>query len=237
MNESHQNPLAAPPRPATWLGRALLVGAVVTAALGTTAPTQAQAQKGPAGAEKAPYQRALEFIPYIDLDRDKVHGKWEKNGKLLQCNDQHFVPRVQIRYEPPREYDFIIEFSQTNLRHAVAAIMPNPHGGGSFVWKVGVRNGSDYCLLANPQQNWYWKAPGLIRAHTKHTTVVQVRRDSIRCLLDGRELLRRQTDFKDLTCDGWHKIPHPEYLGVGCDDPTVFYKVRLVEITGRGKAR
>jgi hypothetical protein len=216
------------------LGYFLLVGAIVTALLGTTAESQAYPQKAQAGAKKTVLKPMINLMSLIDPTRDTVRGKWGLDGNILRCNDQHFAPRVEIRYEPPEEYDFIIQFSQPKLRHAITAMMPNRHGG-QFLWKVGVRDGSDYQILAKTAQKWYWKAPGILKVNTVHTTVVQVRRNSIRCLLDGKELLRRQTDFKNLTIDVWNKMPNPSRLGLGCDDPTVFHNVRVIEMTGRGK--
>ena len=59
--------------------------------------------------------------------------------------------------------------------------MPNRHGG-HFLWRVGQRDGNNYQLLSTPAQEG--KLSGLLRPNTRHTTVVQVRRNTIRCLLD-----------------------------------------------------
>jgi hypothetical protein len=179
----------------------------------------------------------VDLLKMIDLSRDVVKGgdKWTFTSRgALRCADQHFGPRIQTRYEPPDEYDFIIQFSQEKLRHAVTAMMPN-RNGKSFLWKVGVGNGNDYELMEEGGK--IGKAAGLLRPKTLQTTTIQVRRHAIRCTLDGRELVNREVNFKKLTIDSWNQIPDASCLGFGCDDPTTFYSVRVVEISGPGRKK
>ncbi|MBI1901665.1 MAG: hypothetical protein HYS13_11225 [Planctomycetia bacterium] len=44
-----------------------------------------------------------------------------------------------------------------------------------------------------------------------------------------------QGDFAALKADSWHRINDKESLAIFCDDPTVFRKFELVEISGAGK--
>src|SRR5262249_18043696 len=80
-------------------------------------------------------RRVYNLIPLIDTNRDVLHGSWRIENNQLRCDTTHFVPRVQIPYRPPEEYDFLVTFTQPNLRNGINLIMPNKHGG-TFFWCV-----------------------------------------------------------------------------------------------------
>lgn len=177
-------------------------------------------------------KKTVDLIPLIDPARDTINGRWVIAKNVLRCDEGAFVPRIEIPYQPPQEYDFIVEFSQPDLRNGISLIMPNPNGG-SFFWALGFGEGSEFCFHSEPDLGG--KVPKLIEPKLVYTTTVQVRRDSVRALVNGKELVSVKTDYHDLTCDDWRKLRNTRFLGVACDDPTVFHFVRVVEITGAGK--
>jgi hypothetical protein len=217
------------------LHRILSVAAASAAALflmllAAGSPNIAVAQ---APKKKAPANRPeIELIPLIDIDKDVVRGKWHIEKGELHCEDMNFVPRVQIPYLPPPEYDFIVSFRQPKLRNGISLVMPNPNGG-SFFWFVGNGSGTAYGFFRTPYNQGIQK--DLIRPDTVHTTVVEVRDETVRGLVDGKEMLKLQTDFSELSADSWRQLKDVRLLAVACDDPTVFTSIRLVEVSGKGK--
>jgi hypothetical protein len=175
---------------------------------------------------------SVDLIPLMQRRKDIVSGRWAVVGDELHCPEGNFVPRVQFPYEPPVEYDFVVTFWQPGLRNGISLTMPNPNGG-SFYWYLAGSGGQTYGFSSNPNKGG--QIPGLIQAKQTHTTVAQVRRASVRGLVDGKELLTVATDFRDLTSDDWHRIHNPKYLSVACDDPTVFQYIRVVEVSGPGR--
>jgi hypothetical protein len=190
--------------------------------LPVTAPLPAELRERP----------GVDLIPLVNPRRDVVHGRWLVSDGALHCNDGNFVPRMQFPYLPPEEYDFVVTFAQPGLRNGIGLIMPNPHGG-SFVWYVGNESGAGYGLLNDPAHSG--RIPGLITAKTIYTTKIEVRKDAVRALLDGKELVSAKTDYRNLTGSDWHRIHDPRFPAVACDDPAVFYHARIVEVTGTGK--
>ncbi len=178
----------------------------------------------------------VNLIPFIDPQRDAVHGRWAVGDGKLLCSDQSFVPRVQIPYQPPAEYDFIVTFSQANLRNGVSLIMPNPNGG-SFHWAIGGNSGSDYGFQAAPGvlAKLSGNQANLIQPNTEYTTTVQVRRAEVKAYLNMTLLVQHPTDFRDLVTDGWRRLNDTRLLGVACDDPTTFRYVQVQEIGAVGR--
>ncbi len=188
------------------------------------------------GGKKAD-RRAYTLIPLIDTNKDAIHGTWRIENNELRCETTHFVPRIQIPYQPPDQFDFIVTFKQPKLRNGVMLIMPNKHGG-SFYWTVGSENGTAYCLsIGGSNTQTKLPASSVIGKNRVHTTMVQVRSDAVYGYLDGVLIRQYKTDFTDLLADSWREIKDKSLLALGCDEPTVFQAVQLVEYDGFGSGK
>jgi hypothetical protein len=190
------------------------------------APAQPAPPAGVAG------KTTVDLIPLMKPNKDTVHGRWTIARNVLHCPEGGFVPRLEIPYAPPDEYDFIVTFSQPGLGNGISLIMPNPRGG-SFFWYFGRDECRTYGFHTEPDKDRQLKTP--IKTNTPYTAAVQVRRGGVTGLLNGKALITYKTDFANLVCDDWRKIRDTKHLAVACDDPTVFHYVRVVEITGSGR--
>ena len=169
-------------------------------------------------------------------NRYVVKGDWQKaaDGNLV-CRSRDFVPRVQFPYKPPEEYDFIAVFKQPNLRNHVGLIMPNGHYD-SFTWQVGGPFGDFAFSVDGSRHNQYRKKfVRYLQPNREHTMMVQVRKDGVTGIIDGKVVSRIKTDFKNLKCDRFNKLPDDEFVGISCDDPTVFSRIEIIEVTGQGQ--
>jgi hypothetical protein len=174
-------------------------------------------------------KKTRNLIRLIDQSQDVICGKWVKIRNVLHCNDIHNVPRMQIPYQPPQEYDFVVTFSQPSQRNGICLIMPHPRGG-SFCWLLGHGGGWRYGFLGQGDDAFSQVLP----ANKAITTTVQVRRNGIRALIDGM-VMAEVNGYGGLTCDDYRKIPNTNLLAVGCDDPTVFHYIQVTEISGTGR--
>ncbi len=199
---------------------------------GGVAPAARQAKEGrPTKAAKT-----VNLIPLVDVAQDVLHGKWHVQDGKLYCDSGGFVPKVQIPYIPPEEYDYRIAFTQSKLRNPVFQGMPTPQGTG-FYWQLGGPQGLAVFSheVAPGKLEPAARVPGIVSPDQRCVCVVEVRRGGVRALVDGKQIAALATDFSDLKTDSWHTVKDPRLLIVGCDDPTVFDTVEVVEVRGRGQ--
>lgn len=165
----------------------------------------------------------------IDPAEDAVQGEWRRLAGCLLCDSENSRSRMMIPIQPPEEYDFVVTFEQSALGKPVSLILPNGWGQ-SFSWQGGGLNSYfSFSIDGTPHH------PGVVRLWKAMTTddlhqlAVQVRKDRVRGVFDGRVIDQQLIDFKRLTTDGLHKLPNTAHLGLACDDPTIFHSIELIE--------
>src|SRR5690349_11378127 len=143
--------------------------------------------------------------------------------------------KLKISYQPPAEYDYVIEFTRLSGddcvvqlftapgRHVIAWLMSGWHGKSNGFQEV---NG----VSSNDPKNPTRTGSALLASGQRYTSVVKVRRGSVEAWLDGKLITRHVTDGQDLSTGDYWKIDG-QPLGLGAyEAPTLFHKVEVVEI-------
>ena len=79
--------------------------------------------------------------------------------------------------------------------------------------------------------------PVAISNNHTYGVLVEVRKDHVRALLDGKLLTEWKTDYKDMTRYAVWKLGDNTLCGVGANNAQVIFSgIELVEVTGKGKA-
>ncbi len=138
-------------------------------------------------ADSARWARAIDLIPLINLEQDKLTPGWKfENGTLF--SDKTQGDKIQLPYTPPAEYDSKIEFTTSggcSLNHY------GVYGGKAFSFIMGSQ-ANKFCAIemidghsagdaANPTSKTFKVAPDV-----RHVSIVQVRHDGVRAWLDGQ---------------------------------------------------
>lgn len=183
--------------------------------------------------------RVIDMLAIIDLSKDAhPSDKWVMDKGALQCVRGHGVPKVVLPYEPPEEYDVQFSFMQPKLRNAVGVVLAK--NKESFAWLVGEDAGLHCVFSVNknikgPDNPTLKTVKGLISPNRKNASTVKVRNDGVKGYVNGRLVVSYKTDFKDMQTSIWHRIRETGQLAIFADDPTTFYEIKVIEITGKGK--
>ena len=191
--------------------------------------------------EKRSGRRVVNLIRLADPEKNTVAGTWKITKKKELVSDRTRAGRIEFSYQPPEEYDFRIEFTRLEGNEAVSQILPNPHNDNHFLWMMGGWQNSvagfelvsGKVVAENPTTS---KRPAWLVNGQRYVSVVQVRKDGIKVLVNRKLVAELKTYFSNLTLHPAYRLPGTNTLGVGSwDSRTVFHEVAVVEISGKGK--
>jgi type 1 glutamine amidotransferase len=183
-------------------------------------------------------QNVINLMPLIDPQEDAVKGDWKltTDGLLLEKPAGHVV--LDLPYSPPEEYDFEIEFTpQSNGKNVNQYLIAAGH---SFAWKVA-RN-DQYAVIELMDGKYYNQRKEGVSERTlfleigrRYVSKVEVRRTSLRALVNGEEYLRWSGDFNRLSLETVFKLHDDRHIGVGSvQRGVVFHRIEVREVTGKG---
>jgi hypothetical protein len=181
----------------------------------------------------------VNLLKLIDPAKDGVEGTWKlDNGKLV--NGPGKFVRLEIPYQPPAEYDFRVVFSRVDGANNVSQILSRQNKG--FLWIMEL--GQSRCALGNCRGLWITEAgnPSITKVsetqndNGPHTSLLEVRKDRVRCFFNGKMILEYKTDYADLSMNAGWKLRSEQLLGLGCwESPTEFHRIDVIEVSGKGK--
>jgi len=162
----------------------------------------------------------VDLLKMIDVKRDAVKGEWTLNGKLL-ISPKELGSRVQVIYEPPEEYDLIIDASRVE---------------GSNSLSIGLVAGKRQCTVQldgditgdmsgiNMISNKYFnengtRYQGKIFVNGKRTSIIcSVRKTGINVSADGKTIINWKGDYSNISPQPEFKVPKENALVIGTWD-------------------
>jgi concanavalin A-like lectin/glucanase superfamily protein len=190
----------------------------------------------PAALASDPWKGAVPLLPLVDPARDAVEGEWKREGSELTCAVAK-PARIEIPYQLPDEYDVRLQMTQKAGTGGLAVVLAR--AGRTFLWIQGgfgnTYAGFEVIRDAGVDKN-PTTLPFKMEYGRRYTTVLQVRKDGIAALVDGKEVARWKTDYSDLKLPPQWKLRDGSLLGIASyESPAVFHSLELLEIRGTGR--
>ncbi|MCX6910596.1 MAG: hypothetical protein NTY01_21500 [Verrucomicrobia bacterium] len=212
---------------------------------GTSAPQSAPPlSRGTGVAPAFPAQTssagAINLLALVNPRRDAVQGHWKlaADGVTLEKPDAAGV--LDLPYAPPEEYDFEVEFTPSSGNNSVNQYLAA--AGRSFAWKLNAYGEKPplYCMdlldgkSAEYRDDASAQKPLTLEAGRRYTSKVEVRRGSLRALVNGEEYLRWSGDFNRLSLEPHYKLHDSRHIGVGSFQRGVtFHRIEVREVSGK----
>lgn len=208
---------------------------IKTLAPATTRPGATRSAENIVGAAEP----VLDLLTLVDLTRDlgsgsEPPGDWQRReGKLLCGKARH--ARIQLPYVPPEEYDLQVCFSRLVGDGPVVVLLTGL--GQTFGLSLDAQGhvARFEAIDKKLKKDNPTVVPCTLATERAYTLTVQVRKDKVTALLDGKKLCEFNGESKQLSRGSGWKMPEAKTLGVGAGNSEVLFgPIRVVEITGKG---
>jgi predicted Ser/Thr protein kinase len=221
----------------------LLVVSGKAKALPTVTATAPQATTSESlAANDSAWAKAVNLIPLTDPARDSVRGDWKVEKGELLCERRQGDARIKFPYEPPDEYDFRVTFTPLEGTHQVRQALAKEER--EILWVMGRPDDEKmFAFWAIEDNKKHWVADsaaiknglGLENGKT-YESIIQVRNDSLSVVFNGKRILYRKTDYRNIGVPRRANLLPKSYVSVtAMDSKVVFHKIDLLEITGKGR--
>ncbi len=181
----------------------------------------------------------VDLLATVDVKRDAVKGTWELKPDGIRTQGSSGSQLLEFNHTAPEEYDFEIEFTTSGGTREVVQVLPIP--GRFILWKMCPSTSDPATYLFGPSFNGQGatsssateartQLPRLKVAH-RYRSLVEVRKGSLRAVLDGQEIVKWSGDFARLSTGSeasiW-SLKNPQHLGIAAFTTDVtFHKAEL----------
>lgn len=174
--------------------------------------------------------------PVIDAST-VLGGDWRVQGGKLSMFAREDHARIRFNFEPPEEYDMLVDFSRTQGKRGMLQILSAK--GRQFMMRVDEDGMSGMDEIGGQH---FYSSPLVMHTtplenHTKHRSIVCVRKDSIRLFVDGKLWLRwAPADFEAVELEQLWSLKSPKSIGLATFKSNYSFEWILVkELSGPGK--
>jgi serine/threonine-protein kinase len=183
--------------------------------------------------------RTINLLKDVDPARHAVAGSWSRTKDGLVCARSPFG-RIGFAYEPPEEYDYLVEFTRHEGRSSVAQFCGAGRSG--FAWEMGVFGNIAHGFFARSDPPGATVPPtpqrDALSDGRRYRSLVQVRKGGCKAFLDDQLRLEWTTDFSTLRGNPAWALGFEKELGLGADESAVvFHRAEVREISGAGRTR
>ena len=184
-------------------------------------------------------QPATAVVDLLKLDNplNLVLTGWTIREGALTSNASATC-RVEFAYVPPAEYDYRVVFIRNSGTGGIVCVCRG--GGHQFVWRMSGQPGtkSGFALIAGKGfgQNATSQSGSWLHTGQQQELLIQVRRDSVEALLDGKSICLLQTDFHDLSLAQMFQQQRDDTIGlVTINSDITIESAEVTELSGPDK--